>query len=99
MLLRRYVASHHCAVCDSLCAETALCSDCRDQPLASALKLSKKMRAWDKYLADMNRICRSCAGPAFEACSSQDCPVFYQRTTAILDAKQVEVIRQLLETL
>ncbi|KAK7972763.1 DNA polymerase zeta subunit [Apiospora saccharicola] len=63
---------------------SALCLHCQGRRYApySILKLQAQLAAEERKLADVLKLCRSCAGfsPLDEVpCDSKDCPVFYTR--------------------
>ena len=92
--LERYLQRSACLVCrtklgqpKTLAAdkELPLCPDCRNSPSRTILALRTKLTTAEKKVADVDRVCRSCANLAWSdevKCDSRDCPVFYTRLRA-----------------
>ncbi|KAI9879358.1 MAG: DNA polymerase zeta [Pleopsidium flavum] len=82
--LESYMKSSLCLVCrDKLEAELPICSKCLERANTSLLVLRSRLLKAEKKAAQLEKVCRSCAGfPWGEAnkCDSKDCPVFYTRT-------------------
>ncbi|KAI9808566.1 MAG: hypothetical protein M1825_003715 [Sarcosagium campestre] len=106
MTLESYMKSSMCLVCrDKLDSDAApICDDCSENADTSLLTLRRRLMKAESKAADLDRICRSCAGlPWGEevSCDSKDCPVFYSRvrhasSTGSTKA-QIEPIMRILE--
>ena len=63
--------------------ELPLCTTCRYTTTSSSLNvMRRKLQAAEAKANSMHKVCRSCAGLAFDEdikCDSRDCPVFYSR--------------------
>ena len=107
--LESYLQSSMCIVCRSklplvpktsaetglLDAPLPLCEACRMNPPASMYALTKRLHEAQRRTADVNVICRSCAGLATHdevRCDSKDCPVFYTRVKATARERRVRGI-------
>lgn len=90
--MESYLHSSHCVVCRSkLPASTThnpqtaplpLCTSCLSDPSTSLYTLRSHLHAAERKAADVQKVCRSCAGLAWAEevrCDSRDCPVFYSR--------------------
>lgn len=81
--LESYMKSSACLVCQRKFEDEApICDDCLQQPETSLLKLQLKVNEAELKAANLEKICRSCAGVAWGEevqCDSKDCPVFYSR--------------------
>ncbi|KAI1211922.1 uncharacterized protein F4807DRAFT_381665 [Annulohypoxylon truncatum] len=84
--LESYMRAAACVVCGSRTNRrgegSSACARCRRNAPASLIKLQMQLNAEMRKLADVNKICQSCAGlaPLDEVlCDSKDCPVFYTR--------------------
>ncbi|KAF2356332.1 DNA-directed DNA polymerase family B multifunctional domain, partial [Trinorchestia longiramus] len=57
----------------------ALCCKCRGRPQATVLVLNERVRAAERAVEHINKICRACQGFGHERenCTSLDCPVLY----------------------
>ncbi|KAI5860741.1 hypothetical protein GGS23DRAFT_599257 [Durotheca rogersii] len=83
--LESYMKAAVCVVCRTRMGgdeEGPACARCRREASASALRLRSQLGREERRLADVTRLCRSCAGLApLDAvpCDSRDCPVFYTR--------------------
>lgn len=83
--------SRHCLVCGAESGD-ALCTSCRDEPAATAHALLSRQHAAHSRVAELQRICASCAGtgPAERVlCDSIDCPALYARARAEKDVTDV----------
>ncbi|KAF2229850.1 putative DNA polymerase zeta catalytic subunit [Viridothelium virens] len=92
--LERYLQKSVCLVCRTKLAppkslaedkELPLCADCRKRPSRAILALRTKLSTAEKKVADVERVCRSCANLSWNdevKCDSRDCPVFYSRIRA-----------------
>ena len=94
--MESYMGSSLCLVCRTklLPATTAgvaepelpLCRTCRHvNPCTALLTLRKKMQNAEKRVRDIEDVCRSCSGLAWDEkirCDSRDCPIFYSRVKA-----------------
>lgn len=82
--LESYMPISHCIVCkEAIESEVPICESCFTQPAHSLQVLRQKLMKSGKRQHDLNTICRSCSGFAFNEevkCDSKDCPVFYSRT-------------------
>ena len=81
--LESYMKSSLCIVCrEKLEGGAIVCDGCLDQADASILALQSKLTAIELKTRSLEKVCRSCAGVAWEdevKCDSKDCPVFYTR--------------------
>ncbi|KAI0385004.1 hypothetical protein F5Y04DRAFT_203542 [Hypomontagnella monticulosa] len=82
--LESYMKSAACLVCGAKHKNenSSLCGRCRRNAPASLLKLQEQLNREERKLADVTKICQSCAGLApldNVPCDSKDCPVFYTR--------------------
>lgn len=95
--------SMHCLVCGAECESSdQLCSDCHEAPDITAHALLSREHVSQSHLADLHRVCASCAGiPLSEPimCTSIDCPVTYARTAAENDAAEVANVRRIINKL
>ncbi|KZF20489.1 putative DNA polymerase zeta catalytic subunit [Xylona heveae TC161] len=82
--LESYMKLSACSVCSKkIEAELPICTECLHQANTSLSALRFRMSEAERKAADLEKICRSCAGLAFGEpvkCDSKDCPVFYSRT-------------------
>ncbi|KAJ9155397.1 DNA polymerase [Pleurostoma richardsiae] len=109
--LESYLKSASCVVCGAKMKTSgageapSLCSRCRRDRPGSLLKLQTRLRAEEQKLADVVKVCQSCAALApldDVPCDSKDCPVFYtrQKQAARLGSERSivgPVVRQLAE--
>ncbi|KAI1092110.1 hypothetical protein F5B19DRAFT_232728 [Rostrohypoxylon terebratum] len=84
--LESYMKAAACVCCGSRTNRrsegSSVCGRCRRNAPASLVKLQMQLNSEERKLADVNKICQSCAGlaPLDEVeCDSKDCPVFYTR--------------------
>lgn len=113
--LESYLSSSMCVVCRSKLPPTPklaleaggaaplpLCAACRADPTASVYELTRRLHEAQHRVADIGRICRSCAGLApleDVTCDSKDCPVFYTRVKARARERRVEgVVKGVVES-
>jgi DNA polymerase zeta len=82
--LESYMKSSSCLVCNErLDSGVPICDGCLQRRETSILALRTRLRKAERRAADLQNVCRSCAGLAFAEdvrCDSMDCPVFYSRT-------------------
>jgi len=82
--LESYMKSSTCLVCyRKLEDETGICVRCTQHADTSSLVLRARLNSAERKAAELERVCRSCAGLAWGEdvrCDSKDCPVFYTRT-------------------
>ena len=82
--LESYMKSSSCLVCNErLDSEVPICDGCLQRRETSILALRTRLTKAERKAADLQNVCRSCAGLAFAEdvrCDSMDCPVFYSRT-------------------
>lgn len=106
--LESYFKSSHCVVCrkkflppagqaarrDSRTGSAVpLCRNCRRDAATSLYALRTRMHGAQRKAADVERVCRSCAGLAWAEevkCDSRDCPAFYSRVKERGKVKRVE---------
>ncbi|KAI0172739.1 hypothetical protein GGR52DRAFT_545830 [Hypoxylon sp. FL1284] len=86
MTLESYMKAAACLVCGAKMGKnesgSSLCGRCRRNAPASLLRLQSQLNREERKLADVTKVCQSCAGLApLDAvpCDSKDCPVFYTR--------------------
>jgi DNA polymerase zeta len=81
--LESYMKAAACLVCGTKTKnEGSICTRCQANVPLSLFKLQTQLNKEEKKLADVTKICQSCAGlaPLDEVpCDSKDCPVFYTR--------------------
>lgn len=81
--LESYLRPASCAICGvKLKGDGMMCGRCRKNLPGSMLKLHNRLSTEQRKLADVVKVCQSCAAlaPADEVlCDSKDCPVFYTR--------------------
>ena len=82
--IESYMKSSSCIICrEKLKGGAMVCDGCRFRRSDfSILKLQSKLSSNEKKAANLERVCRSCAGLAWDdqvKCDSKDCPVFYTR--------------------
>lgn len=110
--LEGYMRSSHCAVCHAKLPPTPpmlhqqgqrdgepslLCASCASDAPRALFAVRMRARAAQGRVADVERVCRSCAGlSAAErvVCDSKDCAVYYSRVKA---SAQERVARGVLE--
>ncbi|TRY62525.1 hypothetical protein TCAL_16616 [Tigriopus californicus] len=100
-VILQYFASHHCASCDTL-TQKPICDHCLQNLQSTCLTLSNKVRAWDKAVTDIRRLCQSCTGyPDLnsDVCTSLDCPVLYKRKICQFDEEQINYVQKLMDNL
>jgi len=94
--LESYMKSSACLVCRRRFEDEApVCEDCMQQPETSLLNLRMKLNRAESKAANLEKVCRSCAGIAWGeevTCDSKDCPVFYTRTRHKAALKGTRVI-------
>lgn len=81
--LESYLKSASCVVCDvKMKGEGAVCSRCRRDASLSMVKLQTRLNTEERNLAEIAKVCQTCAAfaPMDDVpCDSKDCPVFYTR--------------------
>ncbi|KAK8185258.1 DNA polymerase-like protein zeta catalytic subunit [Phyllosticta capitalensis] len=83
--LENYMKSSSCLLCRSPLPKDPvipLCVSCASSPHLSLTTLRARLAAAEQRIADIDTVCRSCAGLPFGEevrCASRDCPVFYSR--------------------
>ncbi|EME86508.1 uncharacterized protein MYCFIDRAFT_131051 [Pseudocercospora fijiensis CIRAD86] len=93
--MESYMGSSLCLVCrtkldpteaDAEELELPLCAACRyEDSTNTLLALRRKYQKVERKVTDLQDVCKSCAGLAFDdevRCDSRDCPVFYSRVKA-----------------
>ena len=95
--LESYMKHSVCVVCrDKVESELPLCVNCLASSDSSVLTLQRRLTKAEKRAVNLERVCRSCAGLAWNEsvrCDSKDCPVFYTRT------RHTSVLRSIRATL
>jgi len=96
--LESYMKSSSCLVCNErLDFEDIICDDCLRQRETSILALRTRLTKAERKAADLQSVCRSCAGLAFAEdvrCDSMDCPVFYSRTRQMAELGNTRAVVQ-----
>lgn len=81
--LESYLKSALCVVCGvRMKGERAVCGRCRREASLSMVQLQTRLNAEERKLAEVEKVCQSCAAFApldKVPCDSKDCPVFYTR--------------------
>ncbi|KAI9701709.1 MAG: DNA polymerase zeta [Bogoriella megaspora] len=92
--LERYLQRSACLVCRTKLPqpktlaeskELPLCSECQTKPSTTVLALRTRLQKAEEKVAEVERVCRSCANLPWSddvRCDSRDCPVFYTRLKA-----------------
>lgn len=93
--LESYLRSSSCLVCrEKIEEEMPICSSCMKNASISLLALRSRLGKAEKKAANMEMVCRSCAGLAWGEevkCDSKDCPVFYTRVRQIASLRTTRV--------
>ncbi|KAI9781083.1 MAG: DNA polymerase zeta [Geoglossum umbratile] len=96
--LESYMKSSSCIVCNKrLDSGVPLCDDCLRNRETSILSLRARLSRAEKKAANLQNVCRSCAGLAFAEdvrCDSMDCPVFYSRTRQMAELGSTRAVVQ-----
>ena len=81
--LESYLKSASCVVCEvKMKGEGTVCSRCRRDASLSMVKLQTRLNTEERKLAEVAKVCQTCAAfaPMDDVpCDSKDCPVFYTR--------------------
>lgn len=81
--MEAYMRASSCAVCrQKLEGAVAICGRCTNNVDTSTMILKSRLSAIERKRANLERVCRSCAGLGWTdevKCDSKDCPVFYTR--------------------
>ena len=93
--LEAYLKSSSCLVCrEKIEEEMPICSSCMKNASISLLTLRSRLGKAEKKAANMEKVCRSCAGLAWREevkCDSKDCPVFYTRVRHMATLRNTRV--------
>lgn len=88
---------------NSITSKANICDNCIKNKGRTTVKLVDRLKSAQRHLQDVNIICDGCskriAGDKFTcgiACTSEDCPVYYERIKA---ARETESLRQKLKFL
>lgn len=96
--LESYLKSSSCLVCrDKIEEEMPICSSCMKNASISLLSLRSRLGKGEKKAANMDMVCRSCAGIAWGEevkCDSKDCPVFYTRVRHMASLRTTRVVTE-----
>lgn len=93
--LESYLKSSSCLACrEKTEEEMPICSSCMKNAPISLLTLRSRLGKAEKKAANMEIVCRSCAGLAWGEevkCDSKDCPVFYTRVRHMASLRNTRV--------
>ena len=87
-------------MCDTLMkASAGLCDACKSDPQRSGMLLFSRLRRVEKEHMQLTEICMSCTGLRTQdtACSSLDCPVFFERVKVNDTLRELEQVRAVLQ--
>lgn len=99
--LSQFFASNHCALCGELTVRQ-LCGRCLEptRAAATAITLQHKATVFEQRRAAVHRICLACTCETQVeriACTSTDCPVFFQRIALQREVPQIEAARRIVD--
>lgn len=93
--LESYLKSSSCLACrEKTEEEMPICSSCMKNAPISLLTLRSRLGKAEKKAANMEMVCRSCAGLAWGEevkCDSKECPVFYTRVRHMANLRNIRV--------
>lgn len=93
--LESYLKSSSCLACrEKTEEEMPICSSCMKNASISLLTLRLRLGKAEKKAANLEMVCRSCAGLAWGEevkCDSKDCPVFYTRVRHMASLRNIRV--------
>ncbi|KFB43668.1 AGAP013386-PA-like protein [Anopheles sinensis] len=96
--ISQYFSTTSCIVDCGRQTTHGVCKECQQRPQYALLHVMNKMSKLERKLELTEKMCRSCCQRSFEtSCNSLDCPVMFSLHRRMVEHKQTDYYRDLLE--